>query len=337
MSTDPQRPEPRKKPKDPLTALFVGTGFLALWLSGILVGGLWLAIVFSFLSVCGSLFFFYYVWRRSIHLRIFALLIGYIALMFCFATVHYGLYQWNHLNYHFTQSIQDERLFQDFDAQFKQVRTSNETLLYLAAVDDYLSEGLRAAQKMVEVEDAKKEEFYKSEDGFEPLGRGYTVRFSTSTRRQAREGGIKLPGREIVLEVKGNSERRIFGMYMACPVYESQAVADMAVAKDVDQFHAGLQQLIDGVRQERDQQMDHLEKLAQGSRWEFGDFCYFSTVTMTTVGYGDILPNSRMTRIVTMVQCIFGVFYLTFALTLLWPSGDSEKAGTAGTKSEKQP
>ncbi len=38
--------------------------------------------------------------------------------------------------------------------------------------------------------------------------------------------------------------------------------------------------------------------------WSFWDFLYFSTITQTTVGYGDILPNRTLVRTLVMLQLI---------------------------------
>lgn len=37
------------------------------------------------------------------------------------------------------------------------------------------------------------------------------------------------------------------------------------------------------------------------------DFLYFSVVTITTLGYGDILPNSRLVRFFVMIETISGI------------------------------
>ena len=59
--------------------------------------------------------------------------------------------------------------------------------------------------------------------------------------------------------------------------------------------------------------------------WDLIDFCYFSAVTMTTLGYGDIIPNSREVRVLVMVQAITGLFFLAFGLTFVWTKTASEK------------
>jgi voltage-gated potassium channel len=39
----------------------------------------------------------------------------------------------------------------------------------------------------------------------------------------------------------------------------------------------------------------------------FFDALYWATVSLTTVGYGDIYPTSIMGRIITMISSIFGI------------------------------
>lgn len=45
------------------------------------------------------------------------------------------------------------------------------------------------------------------------------------------------------------------------------------------------------------------------------DFLYFSAVSITTLGYGDILPNSSAVRELVMTEALFGVFTLTMFLS----------------------
>lgn len=47
----------------------------------------------------------------------------------------------------------------------------------------------------------------------------------------------------------------------------------------------------------------------QGQGWD-SEWLYFSFVTMTTLGYGDILPISGMARSLAYLQAVFGQFYI---------------------------
>jgi voltage-gated potassium channel len=47
----------------------------------------------------------------------------------------------------------------------------------------------------------------------------------------------------------------------------------------------------------------------------FWDFLYFSTITQSSTGYGDILPNGRLVRMVVTLQIILGLFVLGIVIT----------------------
>lgn len=52
--------------------------------------------------------------------------------------------------------------------------------------------------------------------------------------------------------------------------------------------------------------------------WSFLDFLYFSAVTQTTLGYGDILPNSTRVRVCVVLQVFIGLFLIAVALGLVF-------------------
>jgi hypothetical protein len=57
----------------------------------------------------------------------------------------------------------------------------------------------------------------------------------------------------------------------------------------------------------------------------WSDFLYFSTITQATVGYGDILPNKTIVRMVVIIQCFASLIIVTFAVAAV-TSHDNETA-----------
>jgi hypothetical protein len=51
--------------------------------------------------------------------------------------------------------------------------------------------------------------------------------------------------------------------------------------------------------------------------WSFWDFLYFSIITQTTVGYGDILPNATQVRMVVSTQILVGYALLVVLLNVI--------------------
>lgn len=47
----------------------------------------------------------------------------------------------------------------------------------------------------------------------------------------------------------------------------------------------------------------------------FADFVYFSIITMTTVGYGDVFPSDALTRTLACIEVILGVGWVTVVLS----------------------
>lgn len=62
--------------------------------------------------------------------------------------------------------------------------------------------------------------------------------------------------------------------------------------------------------------------LNEGS-WQdnFPDFIYFSFVTLTTLGFGDLLPVSPIARFLVYMEAIVGVFYMAIVVSSLVGAG----------------
>ncbi|KAF1076136.1 potassium channel family protein [Methanogenium sp. MK-MG] len=67
-----------------------------------------------------------------------------------------------------------------------------------------------------------------------------------------------------------------------------------------------------------------------GNSLTFGDLLYFSFITLTTTGYGDIIPTMRVTQSLAMVEAITGVIFLAVFVSRLvgivgWDTASEEE------------
>ena len=71
-------------------------------------------------------------------------------------------------------------------------------------------------------------------------------------------------------------------------------------------------------------EINQVNALQGAAAWGPIDFLYFSVITQTTVGYGDILPNSSLVRILVMIQVLSGL--LLIGVTISWVASDVNPA-----------
>lgn len=62
----------------------------------------------------------------------------------------------------------------------------------------------------------------------------------------------------------------------------------------------------------------------------FPDFIYFSFVTLTTLGFGDLLPLTPLARFLAYMEAIIGVFYMAIVVSSLVGAG----VNTLGNKAQ---
>ena len=55
---------------------------------------------------------------------------------------------------------------------------------------------------------------------------------------------------------------------------------------------------------------------------EFSQFVYFSFVTMSTLGYGDITPQNSVAKTLTWMQSVTGQFYIAVLVAWMVSVGD---------------
>ena len=59
------------------------------------------------------------------------------------------------------------------------------------------------------------------------------------------------------------------------------------------------------------------KSLPDSDLWSYWDFVYFSGSALTTVGFGDILPNNTEVRMLVLLEVLFGVLLLGLTVNFL--------------------
>lgn len=73
----------------------------------------------------------------------------------------------------------------------------------------------------------------------------------------------------------------------------------------------------DGIYQFAHSSDGHAISFAHQNAPQLYDFIYFSFVTLTTLGFGDITPVSRLARSISMILAITGQLYMTILIAML--------------------
>lgn len=71
--------------------------------------------------------------------------------------------------------------------------------------------------------------------------------------------------------------------------------------------------------------------------WDWLDALYFSVITLSTVGYGDMSPTTSASKIFTMVYILMGLsIFASFAGMLIRERGELHKKRTKKAKQKKE-
>lgn len=113
-------------------------------------------------------------------------------------------------------------------------------------------------------------------------------------------------------------ERLVLPVYAFLTFYSLIVVVFAAVYKLIDDHAAGA----------------HFRILGDDRAISFSEALYFSIVTLSTVGYGDVLPVSDAVRVVASIQVVFGLTLLLVGLSEIMSYSRDLQARRAGRKDE---
>lgn len=237
---------------------------------------------------------------RHGRLRVMALLAGFVCIIGFYGSIYNLLFMARPLSFGFSREIAEGITIQrSFTDSLQELRELERRLYLATALEGVPRVGYDASRRSA-----------NTHEGI-PLNRASSIRF------------ILVPdppgGDEPHLICKHNGtdfDLSAWGGRIHNP--EHQLVASLYYAPTVEAFHARAQELLDVIHRKVEVLRASLEAVFAGRpEWNIVDFCYFSTITITTVGYGDILPNSSTVRMVVMSQAVFGMAYAAFGLALI--------------------
>ena len=79
------------------------------------------------------------------------------------------------------------------------------------------------------------------------------------------------------------------------------------------------------VKRSQERTLRHMDSIImRRTSLDVSHYIYFSAGIMTTIGSSDISPASRLTRYLVTFQAFVAVFFLGFALNVLWPRATTE-------------
>jgi len=263
------------------------------YLIGYLGAALYAAMAFAALAAIAA--FLSLRAGRGAHVRgkILALLAGFGALTVGYAAIYYAIYLHDSTNFNMPASSSAQAR-EAFDDAYAAVQDVNRRLYLLSVVQTHES----AASAV-----------------FDKRNAWITLDPSTAVRSSV-FGADGVVAESFEVSDQGNDV-----IFTAQMPYTRPNLLGQQLIADPPNFHKNLLLLIGAYEQQRKESLAVLDTLTRkGRNYNFFDFLYFSVVTSTTLGYGDIVPGSRLARSTVMTQAIFSISYLAFGLTFLWPT-----------------
>jgi hypothetical protein len=233
----------------------------------------------------------------SLRYKILALTITYLCLMIDFASGYYLIYFYKPNSFGFSEQLINAQLKLTTSLNVSELNEKNEQLdllLKLESIPKNLLTTFLKSNRLV-------------------FSNGNSIEL-TKNNYFGIQSGSKITY-NLVLSIS-NKEYTIYGDNICDP--KSKCVLGIANAKStveiLNQIHA-LKIIIN------EQRMFLQTKLIQKNpEWKYLDFIYFSSITIGTVGYGDIVPTSYLTRVLGAIESLMGILLIAFALSFIWPN-----------------
>jgi hypothetical protein len=247
----------------------------------------------------------------DLRLRIVALLIAYLGILTAFGAVNYSLYLADPENYVFSNSIETGKV-RDL------LRTDRHKANELKEKEEMLSLLLQNPAKALE---ARKHAFVGSDWPSDSITNVVRIDASFAVRFVEFHWHVH-GGTGVSHSIEGFYKNDKFIIGGENPFDEDYVpVINVYLSQDESSIKSNLEILRHVVQTRKEEFLLYVKNEESGHpRWTLFDFIYFSGIIMTTVGLGDILPNSSFARLIVLSESVTAVFYVGFGLAFLWPN-----------------
>jgi len=262
------------------------------------------AIVLLVFAIASSITVLVLARALSPRLRIVSLAVCYVGLTVGFGSLHYLLFQRNPQAYVFAEAIESSQLNATVHAatdELEEIQIELRLLRELAANGRSAVSAFRQRATVL----LRGGESVTLVDEIQPAPPGFFhlvfLRFQTPRTTYTLDGNLI-----------GDSR--------------THSIWALAEAKTMPAFLAALEQLRTVLLS---RQREAQGKLSQRRPiWHYTDFVYFSAVTISTVGFGDIVPANHQSRLLAGSEATCGVLMIAFAFAFLWPERSDGSAAS---------
>lgn len=214
--------------------------------------------------------------------------IAYLSMIVIFAIIYYSMYLRNVTHFWFAKDIATAKVSEIRSSIEKEIDTQTKKRKILSRLMKFLS---------------TEEVVIKTYDPIS-LPDGYRVQFGAEVIGEAIDMFFTTPNLTL-FDTNGQS----LGTW-----YEDSDQSDFSATgykRLTARYATTVEYRLKGLHRRLDELLD-----PSSPKWSFGDFAYFSTMTQTTVGYGDILPNSSTIRKIVMAQILIGYAIVIVVINL---------------------
>lgn len=260
---------------------------------------------------------------KNLKYKIVMVILLFISIDGIFASIYFYIYTNSPCNFNVTNCLKDGKVLNEYNGGFKSLQETNKLMLLLSQMESDADTSLYAIQlfrkELKKIQNNIRSLISPYNGKHHKIGKDYSFYFS-------RKGVLTIDHYEVICDlifIKTTNEKICLNDNFFYPtLIPHPIIQELLEIKDKENLINYIDIIIDKLKVCQQVQFDNMnELLLNNADLGFFDFFYFSTISITTTGYGDITPNSRIVRIIVTIQTLFGIFYIGFALLLFTKKG----------------